>query len=156
MVDAYYVALKGFSDDDLKEIAYRAVDTMRYFPKIAELKSLLAHKTHDKELKDRFTCPACGNYVSCIVDGLCWTCKQGVPLSVGRKPLKISEEKPREEDNFKILEAYQCQECGTVGRCIKEPSDTGPILCRECYTGLTSQEMREMYRKIISGMSLSL
>lgn len=53
--------------------------------------------------------------------------------------------KPENAPN-KIWPSVRCRDCGRTRMCIL---DNNRWLCRECYTGLTSDEINERYEKVI-------
>lgn len=153
LIDAYHETLKGYSDKEVKEAGFKCLDECLFFPKISEIKKFLKGVASGKGLHKRFTCPRCNNYVTCIVEGECWDCHNGVPLSAGRVPFV---------DNFKetvrdyaMQDRMMCQECGKVSHCIKEPISSGKWQCNQCYTGMTASEFKARMRKLISQMGNS-
>jgi len=51
------------------------------------------------------------------------------------------------ENGKYAMASARCQECGRVLLCISEPTGN-PYKCRECYTGLTNQEIAGRFRKL--------
>lgn len=62
--------------------------------------------------------------------------------------IKRDPQDPFGDSDFIIIDHGSCEECGASNvPCIKEPKDTGVWICRQCYTGLTGQEIAQRLRK---------
>lgn len=58
------------------------------------------------------------------------------------------------EANYRIESHRMCQKCHKRDvMCIKEPRDTGTWQCRECYTGLTAEQIRVRFDDLGKMMS---
>jgi ribosomal protein L37AE/L43A len=145
----YLDALKPYSDEEVKTAVAKCMDEAEYFPKPAEIVKILKAKKpqdvkdreiHDAEERRRYTCPSCHNYVHAIIDGKCWECYAGVPLSAGREPV-VRPKSHRAGTGYMMQDMMTCQKCGKVGMCIKEPPHTGQWECRLCYSGLTKEQL---------------
>jgi hypothetical protein len=54
-----------------------------------------------------------------------------------------------ENEDYKIQEHMMCNECHKANvSCIKEPKLTGIWRCRQCYTGLTSDEIEQRFKDL--------
>jgi ribosomal protein L37AE/L43A len=156
----YIDVLQPYSDSDVKAAMAKVMEEAEYFPKPADIVKILKAKKpqdvkdreiHDAEERRRYTCPSCHNYVHALVDGKCWECHAGVPLSAGREPVR----RPKEHiagTGYMMQDLMTCQKCGKVGMCIKEPPHTGQWLCRQCYSGLTDQQFKAKVRGLIRTM----
>lgn len=51
-----------------------------------------------------------------------------------------------DNQDYRITSA-KCSKCGRYGMAITEPIGS-PYLCRECYTGLTNQEIAARYKAL--------
>jgi len=139
MTEAYYQALRKYSDDEIRKAGYKAMDELEFFPKPADLKKFL----DVTNLRDWFTCPKCGAHVSLLIEGECKYCRAKMPLSIPRPKIKPDlmeiERSPRIEPNIR------CQRCGKVTLCIYED---GQWQCRQCYTGLTDEQVAQRFRDL--------
>ena len=72
-----------------------------------------------------------------------------VELKFFPKPMEIRKRLPAPEsqkpEKFHMYEG-RCA-CGHVGMVIQEPTGTSPR-CRECYTGLSSQQVKKRFRDL--------
>lgn len=59
---------------------------------------------------------------------------------------RISPGDQKENEKFVITSA-RCSRCSRFALCISEPTGS-PYLCRECYTGLTNDQIAERFRKL--------
>lgn len=62
---------------------------------------------------------------------------------------RISHDDTSEMRNFYIAENIRCSDCNKVASCIKEPKESQFWQCRECYTGLTSAEIKKRFNDLI-------
>jgi hypothetical protein len=72
------------------------------------------------------------------------------PVDISKQIREIQRNNPlvnRDED-FIIRYDVRCRKCGHIGLGIKEPKETGEWQCRECYTGLTTEQIKEKFRAI--------
>jgi transcription elongation factor Elf1 len=143
---AYYEVLKSFKDSEIKNAGYLCLEECTFFPKPKEIIDRIASATitaHDKEIMNRYTCPKCGTHVSVIIEGVCWDCHNGVPISAGRRQSERVEYQTEDRD-YVILPGAKCATCGKENvRCIKEPAFNGEVKCRECYTGLSGNQYKQ-------------
>ena len=58
---------------------------------------------------------------------------------ISRIPVEDSEQ----NENYNITSG-KCSECSRVGMCISEPNGS-PLICRECYTGLTNEQISQRF-----------
>ncbi|KKN04542.1 hypothetical protein LCGC14_1096440 [marine sediment metagenome] len=149
-VDAYIKTLGKYTEKDLKEAAHQCLDECEFFPRPSEVSKRIKAKkknhAHDMELTTRFKCPKCKNPVSLIVEGVCWECRTGAPVSAGRE--KISRKDWSKDRNFIIQHQTMCMDCGNIGMAIKEPADEGHWQCRQCYTGLTKEQFLGRFQEV--------
>ena len=139
MTEAYYQALRKYSDDEVRKAGYKAMDELEFFPKPTDLKKFL----DVTNLRDRFTCPKCGSHVSLIIDGECKYCKAKVPLSIPRPQIK--QDLVKTERSPRIEPSIRCQNCGKIGLCIHEDNQWQ---CRQCYTGFSDNEIKQRFRDL--------
>lgn len=58
----------------------------------------------------------------------------------------ILPETPPQE--FLILNGVRCKECGKIATCIREPAESDGLECRQCYTGLTTDQIAERFKDL--------
>lgn len=138
---AYLVSFRTVPDKIFKEAIFAYVDNEEFFPpKPNQLKKYIKDyhdSKHDQELINRFTCSQCGERVSAIVEKRCFDC-----VGLGGVDRQARAELPESDmGNFVIEGRRQCQECGTIGQCIKEPKENGIWQCRNCYSGMNGKEI---------------
>lgn len=154
LIDAYYNALQGYTDNQIRQAGYLCMDELSYFPRIPEIKERIKtgkDQKHNKELKERFTCPVCQNYVALMIEGKCPECFNGVPIRYGRQRVIIPSPESNERD-YVIAKGFQCSGCVAVGNCIKEPVDSDGWRCLKCYSDLTPGQYRDKMRGIVSSI----
>ncbi len=144
----YFKSFRAYKDNEIKQAADDYTTSGEYFPpKPAQIISLVKNTDqgkHIRELVERYTCSMCHQKVSAITEGICLDCA-GIPRMHYETP-KLAEP---EKTNYRIEGRMRCNRCGHIGMCIKEPADeNGFWQCRECYTGLTNQEIAERFRKL--------
>ena len=143
----WFDAFKYISDKALKEAAYKCMDELKFFPKVADIKKFmpdLKAEKHAQELRNRFTCPVCRKLVSALVEGQCWSCYgQGGGMRI--KEHQVVLPTPNKAKHI-FQENTKCTECQRIGLCIKEPPDSGIWQCRECYSGLSYEQYTEKLR----------
>jgi len=143
---AYIKSLKYYTDDEIRQAGYKAIDELQYFPKPAEILKLLKKSKHDKEEKEHWACPVCHSQVVCIIDGKCKYCNAKMPLNIPRpKYTQVPDNTP----GFDIGYNMRCGKCGNPDTtCIYElPEDLWQ--CRECYSGISSEEYQQRMHNII-------
>ena len=59
---------------------------------------------------------------------------------------RISYDTVTEDRDFYLAEKTRCSNCGKVTICIKEPKDSQFWECRECYSGLTNNEINKRFK----------
>jgi hypothetical protein len=155
MVDSYFNSLKTYSRIELRNAYDKCVETLEFFPKVAEIKKILRKDSdRDRILREEYTCPICRNYVSAIVEGKCWQCHAGLPIKYGRVPVKRSYPEDDRTTDFYFVPDSVCQECGKFGLMIKSPANNeGKLRCRECYLGMTPDEFKAKLGDIMSSFS---
>lgn len=152
--DLYYDVLKPYSDKQVTEAGYKCLEELEFFPKPAQVvKRIPKEDDHNKELRKRFTCPICKAGVSLIIEGKCRMCHSGTSLKI---PRPIIRQPPLPKDDFLMEDNIRCEECGTIAKCIKEPSESGKWQCRQCYSGISIKEHRERMRKLGMGVAIEL
>ena len=143
----YFGAFKAYKDTEIQEAADDYTTSGEYFPpKPAQIISLVKNtdqSKHTRELVERYTCSACHQKASGITDGICLDCA-GLPR-MSYETLKLPEPT---RGNYKIEGRMLCNQCGSVGMCIKEPLLSGEWRCRKCYTGMTGPEIAATFRKL--------
>lgn len=145
IINAYFKVLRFYKDEEIQQVGYKALDTLKYFPKPAELVELMKKSKHDKEFKEHWQCPVCKADVACIIEGKCRYCNAKLPLNIPRPTYK---QKPDNTKGFDIGYETRCEKCGKISTCIHElPEDYWQ--CRECYSGLTNDEYSKKMRDII-------
>jgi hypothetical protein len=151
LIEPYFAILKGYSDKVIKKAVYDCLKESEYFPKPAEIIKFVNIDSkdlkHSQELKKRYTCPVCHEKVSALSEGKCLDCG-GFPPYVGDHVILPSIEK----DDFIIEGRRKCQNCGTIGICIKEPKEDGPWKCKDCYTGLDRDQRKQRWKDIMHAM----
>ena len=65
--------------------------------------------------------------------------------------LRISNTNLPTNEDFIIRSDVRCQTCGHIGEGIQEPKGTS-FQCRECYTGLTPQEIKSRFTDLFRMM----
>jgi len=65
------------------------------------------------------------------------------PAELAEMMPRQSERQPVEEGDYRIRQQVQCGKCRKIAQCIQEPALGGPLLCRECYTGMTPQQFKK-------------
>ncbi len=146
--DTYFIAFKSHSDPVVKLAVHKYIEDGDFYP--PRPKDILVRiedreqDKHTRELVQRYTCSMCHQKVGAITEGICLDCA-GMPRMYYEAPkLGVSE-----KTNYRIEGRMRCNRCGHIGMCIKEPADeNGFWQCRECYTGLTNQEIAARFRKL--------
>jgi ribosomal protein L37AE/L43A len=145
----YFSAFKAYKDNEIQEAADDYATSGEYFPpKPAQILSLVKNvdqSKHNRELTEHWTCSMCKQKVSSITsDGVCLDCC-GVPMPAYQsiKPLPNSTSR-----HYRMEGRMQCQTCGNVGMCIKEPADSGSWECRQCYTRMNNKEIAAAFRTL--------
>lgn len=141
---AYFQAFKSYKDQEIIEAAEKYAESGDYFPpkpiQITMLVKDAKKKKHDRELVEMWTCKRCHQKVSSMTsEGVCLDCS-GVPIPTYEHIKPWRNEK---RIHYKIEGRIKCQQCGIVGECIREPSEDGQWLCKDCYSGLTSKERKQ-------------
>lgn len=142
LVKAYTKAFLKYTDKEVQEAGYRAMEELKYFPKPSELIKFLKKSSHDKWERDHWRCPVCKNDVVCIIEGKCPYCNSGMPLNIQR-PKYIPANIPNRA--FNVSYGVKCQMCGKVGVCTL---DDEVWKCRQCYSGLTDTEIESRFKKL--------
>ncbi len=149
LVDIFFTIFRDTPVKTYQVACYKCLEELQYFPKPKDIRDRLPKpETHTLEERKRFVCPICNNYVSFMIEGKCEQCHTGVPLSAGRIPIK-RRIWPEEEKNYTTQMNMMCQECHAKNViCIKEPADTGIWQCRECYTGLNTEQIKAKFYEL--------
>jgi hypothetical protein len=148
LVNAFLVSFKAVPDKIFKDAVFAYVDNEEYFPpKPTQLKKYIKDyqdSRHDQGLIERFICSQCGERVSAIVEKRCFDCA-GISGVDRETAIQLPE---AEKSNFVMEGRRQCQECGKISLCIKEPREAGMWQCQSCYTGMTKQEIAGQFRQL--------
>jgi ribosomal protein L37AE/L43A len=144
LINTFFQLFRDVPSKPYREACFKCLDELQFFPKPKDIRDRLPKRdTHTAEERKRFTCPICENYVDYIIEGKCIECHRGVPVGAGRKPVVQSIDPFEEKKNFTIQQNMMCNQCHKKNvMCIKEPADTGIWQCRECYTGLTADQIK--------------
>jgi len=151
VIDSYFQILKSYSDDKIRKAGYRCLEDAEFFPKPAQILKHIdknEQARHNQDERTRYTCPICNNYVHAMIEGRCWDCHEGVPLSYGRTPFKNPAIEVS-KTGFSMSQDTKCLECGRISMCIKEPADTGIWKCRECYNGVTDVDFSKRISDLV-------
>jgi len=139
-VDVYYHSLMDFTDNQIKHSAKQCLRDCEFFPRPSDLvKRAKKEYSSERDLIERYTCSVCHEKVRAVSDGKCLDCGGFPPIEKSKVTL------PELDNDFIIEGRRKCQKCGSVSDCIKEPSGSGPWLCKKCYTGLTNKEIAQRF-----------
>lgn len=145
----YIVAFKPYTNKQISEAAELWMAEAEYYPPkprdiISKIQDSVKVK-NDEFLKKRYTCARCKQKMSAITsEGICLDCS-GVP-DISYQFIKST---PTDKKlNYKMEGRIKCNQCGAIGMCIKEPSDSGKWQCRVCYTGMTGTEIAKAWTQL--------